>query len=414
MEEKVTANRGWSVTLAGTGINLALGVLYAWSIIVGNVEGWTQTMKSVPYSLACFVFAAAMIPAGRLQDKLSPRVTASIGGVLTGFGFIVCALMNSFSGYLIGFGVLAGLGIGFGYASATPPAIKWFSAAKTGLIAGVVVSGFGLASAYIGPLVGWLVSVFELQTTIFILGVAFLVIVVGLAQVLRNPPSGYKPAESVSATKKARIKTSLVAESGMRDFNWKEMVKTSQFWILWSMFACGSGAGLMVIGKIKPMLREAGGDATWFVPLALALLAVGNSAGRIVAGVVSDRIGRTMTMFLIFVVQAGVMAGLMFLGNIAVVAIILAIMAGFNYGSNLSVFPSATKDLFGLKNFGFNYGIMFSAWGAGGVVLPIISGLVADATGSFNLAYIIATVCLIVASILSFMVRRKGPVASTT
>lgn len=401
MSTEAVKNRGWVVTFAGTGINLALGVLYAWSIIVGNVEGWSQTMKSIPYSVACLIFALSMIPAGRLQDKFSPRFTATIGGILTGAGFIICALTGSFYGYLIGFGILAGVGIGFGYASATPPAIKWFPAAKTGLIAGLVVSGFGLASAYIAPTVRTMVASMGLSTTLLILGIAFLIIVVGCAQLLVNPPAGFTPGGNAPA--KGDKAPAPAADNSM---SWKEMIKTPQFWILWVMYVCGAGAGLMVIGKLKPIVTDAVGELAW---LAFVLLAIGNAAGRIVAGVVSDKIGRTLTMFLVFMVQACVMVGLIYVSDIAAVVFVLAFMAGFNYGANLSVFPSATKDLFGLKNFGTNYGIMFSAWGVGGVVLPIVAGRVVDATGNFNLAYIIAAGCLVIASILSFVVGKRRP-----
>ena len=95
---------------------------------------------------------------------------------------------------MLGFGVLTGTGIGFGYASATPPAVKWFPAAKTGMIAGFVVSGFGLARVYAAPLTNWLVKLEGgVPRTMLILGIAFLIVVVALAQLLRIPPTGYVP-----------------------------------------------------------------------------------------------------------------------------------------------------------------------------------------------------------------------------
>jgi len=396
-------NSGWLVTFAGTGINLALGVLYSWSILSGEIEGWTQTMKSVPYSIACGVFALAMVPAGLIQDRISPRFAATVGGVLTGLGFILCSIQMSYTGFIIGFGLLAGAGIGFGYAAATPPAIKWFPAAKTGLIAGIVVAGFGLASAYIGPLARWMLSVFGLQQSMMIFGIAFLAIVVFLAQILKNPPADYIPLATPDPDPHKRS-LGAAALSGTFSVGPGEMVRTSRFWLLWVMFACGAGVGLMVIGKLKPIVQNAN-SIVWFAPLCLACLAIGNAAGRILAGMLSDKIGRTNTMLMVFLCQACVMVGLIFVGTVAWVVFFLSILAGFNYGANLSVFPSAIKDLFGLKNFGINYGIVFTAWGFGGVVLPIMAGKVADATGNFNLAYIIAAICLLIAAALTFVVR---------
>ena len=151
--DSATGNRGWIVTFAGLGINLALGVLYAWSIfkdkIGGKPEeggfGWASERLNDPYAVCCLVFAFAMILAGRLQDKVGPRITATLGGILVGAGFWIASRSTDYWSWIIGFGVLSGLGIGFGYSSATPPALKWFPPAKTGMIAGIVVAGFGLA-----------------------------------------------------------------------------------------------------------------------------------------------------------------------------------------------------------------------------------------------------------------------------
>ncbi|MDP1602786.1 MAG: MFS transporter, partial [Legionella sp.] len=147
-------NKGWAVTFAGIGINLALGVLYTWSVIkkaIPSEWGWSDADKALPYSIACIVFAVVMVPAGRLQDRIGPRWVATAGGILTGLGFIIASYAVTLLWFVIGFGILAGAGFGLGYASATPPAVKWFPARKTGFIAGLVVAGFGLASVYISP-----------------------------------------------------------------------------------------------------------------------------------------------------------------------------------------------------------------------------------------------------------------------
>jgi OFA family oxalate/formate antiporter-like MFS transporter len=178
MSEKTPdSSHAWIVTFAGTGINLALGVLYAWSVISKQITkewGWNETQAALPYSIAIALFAFMMVPAGRLQDKMGPRLTASLGGIFCGVGFLIASLGQSLVGMVIGFGILAGTGIGFGYASATPPAVKWFPPQRTGLIAGLVVAGFGLASVYIAPLANYLLNACGIQRTFLVLGIAFL------------------------------------------------------------------------------------------------------------------------------------------------------------------------------------------------------------------------------------------------
>lgn len=402
--ETQAANKGWSVVIAGMGINLALGILYTWSVISKGIPDswkWSEADKSWPYAVACLIFSLIMVPAGRMQDKTGPRLVAAIGGVLVGLGMILASLTTSPIGYVIGFGILAGAGIGFGYASATPPAVKWFPAAKTGLIAGIVVSGFGLASIYAAPLAKWLTVTYGLQRMMLMLGIAFLIIVVGLAQRLEPPPKGYVPGSARSAS-------SSLPKVEIIDFAPKEMLRTPQFYLLWFMYACGAGAGLMIIAKLAAIAKQQAGVNLGF--LLVAVLAVGNGAGRIVAGVASDTIGRQRTLFICFVLQAILVFLLSkasvgnMLANISVLSLVSALI-GANYGANLSLFPSITKDYYGLKNFGMNYGLVFTAWGVGGFMMALLAGKLYDIYQTFAYAYYGASALLILAAIVTFVVK---------
>ena len=397
------ANRGWTVTFAGLGINLALGILYAWSLTKGAIEkefGWKGTQLNDPYALCCLVFAFAMILAGRCQDKFGPRLTASIGGLLVGAGFVVCSTTNSYGLWLLGFGVLAGIGIGFGYSSATPPALKWFPPSKTGMIAGMVVAGFGLAPVYLAPVSQYLLGQFGVQKTMLILGIAFVVIVCGLAQLLVNPPPGYVAGPKPAAGGAAKPAAAVNATPG-------EILRQPTFWLLWVIYFIGAGAGLMVIGSISGMAKKSMGELAF---LAVAIMAIGNAGGRILAGILSDRIGRRWTLCLVL----GLQAVLMFLAipitgakEIAgVIIVLLAALIGANYGANLALFPSYTKDLWGLKSFGMNYGVVFTAWGVGGLVLPRLQQtLTASSGGSYKSSFVTAGVLLLVGAALTFLIR---------
>ncbi|MCB1229086.1 MAG: OFA family MFS transporter [Verrucomicrobiae bacterium] len=397
-------NRGPTVTLAGLGINLALGVLYTWSVISKGVPAewnWTETDKSLPYAVACLVFCLIMVPAGLMQDRIGPRIVASIGGLLVGAGLILASRTTSPIGYVIGFGVLAGAGFGFGYASATPPAVKWFPAAKTGLIAGLVVSGFGLASVYTAPLANWLTKTYGMPTMVMAFGIGFLIIVIGLAQLLIPPPPDYVPAGTPPASAKA-------GPAKKDNFSPGEMLRTPQFYVLWFTYACGAGAGLMIIGKLAKIAQDQAGLSLGFV--LVAVLAVGNGAGRIIAGTLSDKIGRKAALLLFFCLQAVCILLLSvtreggFLAQTPVLALLSALV-GANYGANLALFPSITKDFFGLKNFGVNYGLVFTAWGLGGFMLALLAGKVYDATKAFTFAYYCSAGLLIAAAVVTLFVK---------
>jgi OFA family oxalate/formate antiporter-like MFS transporter len=320
---------------------------------------------------------------------------------------ILASFSKSPLGYVLGFGILAGAGIGFGYASATPPAVKWFPPAKTGMIAGLVVSGFGLASVYAAPLAKFLTDQLGLAKMVMIFGIGFLAVVVGLAQILKPPPEGYvadgtPPSKSVNGMKKKE------------DFTPNEMLRTWQFYALWFMYACGAGAGLMVISKLALIADKQAGVKLGFV--LVAVLAIGNGVGRIVTGMVSDKIGRRLTLFICFVLQAVLVILLSQtktgsqLASVPVLALVSALI-GANYGANLSLFPSATKDYYGLKNFGMNYGFVFTAWGIGGFMLSLLAGkvydgkVIASMKGSFSFAYYCAAALLVAAAVMTLLVK---------
>jgi OFA family oxalate/formate antiporter-like MFS transporter len=386
-----SSNRGWVVALSGTGINLALGVLYSWSVISKEIPkewNWTETFKSWPYTVACLVFALMMVPAGKLQDKFGPRIVASLGGILTGLGLMLASQFTSVTMFIVGFGILAGSGIGFGYASATPPAVKWFPSAKTGMISGVVVSGFGLASVYIAPLAKYLIKTLGVQTTLLILGIAFLIIVVLLSQLLINPPP--KPAAKAAAA------------TGTKDYSAGEMLGTPQFYMLWLMFAFNAGAGLMVIGKLAKLVEVQTGFKAGFI--LVALLAIGNAGGRLLAGTLSDKYGRTRILQVFTIFQAALMFLTPMIDN-TIILVLFSMCIGMNYGSNLALFPSITKDFFGLKNFGVNYGLVFTAWGAGSL-MTLVAGKMYDLYQSFEIALYLAGAFLLITLVLSFVVSK--------
>jgi MFS transporter, OFA family, oxalate/formate antiporter len=422
-------NHGVRVTAVALGINLALGILYTWSVIKKGIpDQWNLTdfEKTLPYSTAVLVFSLMMVPAGRLQDRFGPRLVATMGGLMVGLGMILASMAEAswlvpatdwltahvvpgvkpiVLVYFVGFGLLAGTGIGFGYASATPPAVKWFPPARTGLIAGLVVSGFGLASVYAAPLAKWLIAKEGLPHTMLILGAAFLVIVVVLAQFLIAPPKGYVPGVGQSGSQKTPV-----AGANREDYRPSEMLATPQFYLCWLLYAVGAGAGLMMIPQLAAAVATQANmveSGFWLV----TACGVGNGAGRILAGMLSDKLGRRRTLQMCFLIQAGVLMLLSVALPKTLVGsfpsmLVLSALVGANYGANLSVFPSITKDYYGLKNFGVNYGLVFTAWGFGGFLLAQAASWIYEKLDrNFTYNYYGAAALLVIAALAAFMLK---------
>lgn len=403
--------RGWIVALSGLGINLALGVLYSWSVVAKVLSkpvaehgwGWTAGQASLPYAIAVGVFAVTMVFAGRAQDRFGPRIIASIGGALTGLGLLVASLATPESQLpmVVGFGLMTGAGIGLGYAAATPAAVKWFPAAKKGLVTGIVVAGFGLASVYIAPLTTFLLGATGVPGTFRILGLSFFFVTVALSQLLVNPPEGYRPGGVGLQT---AADAQVLAGMGL---GWREMVRTRQFLLLWLMYACSAFAGLMIIGHMAKIAAVQLPQSDLGFVL-VAVLAIGNAGGRVVAGMAFDRVGGIRTMLAVFVLQAVMMGALAF-SNAALALVPVAAAVGFCYGANLSLFPATTAGFFGTRHLGVNYGIVFTAWGFGGVFGSMTAGSIVDTTGGYGVAYAVAAGLCILAAGLTFVVKTPGP-----
>jgi MFS transporter, OFA family, oxalate/formate antiporter len=394
--------KGWVVTFSGMGLNLALGVLYAWSVFGKQLTeavdkggfGWSKTEAALPYTIGIAFFSAMMVPAGRLQDKFGPRIISMIGALLTGLGLIVASFASAGNMFpaLFGFGVMAGTGIGLGYASATPAAVKWFPPSKKGLITGIVVSGFGLASVYIAPLSKHLLGAYGINSSFLILGIAFAVVAGFIAQFITNPPA---PVVAAGPQKAGTV---------VNDYTWREMMGTKTFYLLWIEFACGAMAGLMVIGHLAKIVAVQSNNQIQIGFIFVALLAIFNASGRLIAGMVSDYIGRLKTVLIVCISQA-IMMFLFSKVSTIPTFILGSAVVGFSYGACLSLFPSTCADYWGTKNLGLNYGILFTAWGVGGVFGPVLAGKIADSSGSYQMAYVTSAALLIMAAILTFFTK---------
>ena len=399
MSDNIRNRSGWTVVAAAFSLNLVFGVLYAWSVmgkaLVGQL-GWSKTDAALPFTVSSVAFAITMIFAGRLQDKAGPRITIVLGGIMLGLGLALSGLVDSPMMMLVTFGIVGGMGIGLGYSATTPPALKWFPPNKKGLIAGLVVSGVGLAPVYISPLTAWLLKIGSISSTFYILGFGTLIIVLALSLLLKNPPVVAAQRDPHGAS------TAATPVAPRREVDWPEMLKSLQFWLLWITMALTASAGLMVIAHLATIADKQAAMKWGF--MAVAMLALFNSSGRLVAGFFSDKLGRSRTMILFFVLQAVNMflfryyttPGLLLFG---------AAFTGVCYGTIFPLFPATTADYYGIKNLGVNYGFVFTAFGVAGTLGPIMAGKIADKTGSYNMAYIVCGIMLLAGAGLALMLR---------
>ena len=394
------------VLIAGIMFNLSVGMLYTWSIIRGQMMdtwGWTSAQAGLPFTVAIVFFAIGLLVGGRIQDKAGPRWVVTTGGFLVGLGMILSGLVgNSPMGITVSFGFIGGMGIGLGYGCVTPPALKWFHPTRKGMVSGLIVGGFGFGAVYFGPLASALLNNFGIQNAFLIMGTGVILISVPIAQFIKNPPPGYVPAEPKNIKP-----TAAKASANTVDYFWREMIKTPRFYMMFIIFMITSSVGLMIIGNVTRIatLQMGIADAAVLAGL-VSFMAITNMLGRIIGGMISDKIGRVNTLYVILIIQLANMLGFMFYSNFPTL-IIGIIGTGFCFGALLSVFPALTAEQFGLKNYGANYGIVYLAWGLSGVVAPVIADNIYDATGDFMMAYIICVAMMVLMIAVNFLLKRN-------
>ncbi|MGA2962254.1 MAG: OFA family MFS transporter [Candidatus Korobacteraceae bacterium] len=396
-------SRWWRV-LGGLSMNLALGSLYAWSVFVGPLEkefGWKRADTSTVFTIAVVVFALTFILAGRLQDKIGPFPISLTGGILVSLGFFLCAYTTSLTYLFISFGVIGGLGNGFGYATPIPVMAKWFPD-RRGLAVGLAVAGYGGGSAIFGPLTAsYLLPVYGWRTSFQILGAMFLVMTVFGAFLLKNPPAGYRPAGWTPAPASKSAATTY-------EFTPGEMVQTPAFYFMWVAYALGCSAGLMVISQLVPFAKSVGIPSTSLAAMGLVVGAVGNASGRILSGWMSDALGRINVLRLMIGISMIGMPVLYMVGNNVVALFLIVFVIYWCYGTQLSVNGAACSDFWGTKNAGINYGLLFTAWGVAGIIGPRIGGYFYTQTHSYKGAFMWAAALAAVALVCEMLAKRPA------
>jgi MFS transporter, OFA family, oxalate/formate antiporter len=409
----MSAWRGAIVVAAGMVVNLCLGILYAWSVWkqklvtkdpaqigarLSETSDWVYLSDSEgtwAYSLCGFIFALTMIPGGRIQDRFGARVGGWLSAVCLASGCYVAAWMQSFMGLILGFGVLGGLGMGFGYAAATPVAVKWFGPHRRGLIVGLVVAGFGGAAIYISPLATWLIAEYGISGSFTILGTAFGIGIATASCFLTPPPAGFVATAPVTTTHKPAT----------TDFTPGQMLRSWQYFALVVLFICSAQAGLFMIGNAVPILNTTAKTVPFFVANAWLLSSFGglmNATGRIGTGSYSDRLGRknaTTLNGLIAVVAILATPTIIEAASIPLLFLVVGVVY-WQYGGTLSLMPAFTADYFGPKNLGFNYGFVFLGWGIGFLV-PLLGAMLQEATGRRELPFYLSASLLTLGIILT-------------
>lgn len=394
-----TANR-WLIAAAGVVMQLALGAVYAWSVFrdpLINAFGWSISQVTLTFSITILTLGFAAFLGGLWMARSGPRLVGIAGGICYGVGVFLASFAadNIWVLYLT-YGLLGGIGIGLGYIVPIATLVKWFPD-RRGFITGVAVAGFGAGALLTAPVARWLIDVVGVLQTFAILGVAYLVMVVGAALFMRNPPQGYRPAgwSPPESRGEQRAEQSLTLGQAL---------KTWQWYALWAILSLNVTAGIAVISQAAPMTREITGVDPLVAAGLVGALGIPNGIGRFLWAWLSDFIGRKWVFFTMFLLQAAIFFVLPWITAFALfAALVLTVL--LCYGGGFGTMPAFAADYFGPGNVGSIYGLMLTAWGFAGVFGPVLIAFLRESTGAYtNALYIIAGIML-VSAVVPFVVR---------
>ncbi|MDX5475066.1 MAG: OFA family MFS transporter [Bacillaceae bacterium] len=384
----------WFVVVGAICIQLCLGAVYAWSLFnepLSQTYGWAKEDVVITFSITIATFAFFTIIAGKVQDMIGPRWVASIGGLLLALGLLLSSQATTVTQLYLFYGIIGGAGIGIAYVCPIAACVKWFPMQR-GTITGVAVAGFGAGGLVFKPVIVNFLENFGVSSTFLYLGIIYLLLVVGGAQLLRNPPHHNSPNNS---------RDSILEQ---KQFTTPEMLKTRNFYLLWIMFLFGCVSGLMVISfavdigvQLVALDFETAGTA-------VMVIALFNASGRIVFGFLSDKIGRKNTLLIIYALTGIIM---FFMGNLTLtyhLFLLFVSLIGFCFGGFLSIFPSITADYYGTRHIGINYGILYQAYGVAAFLGPLIVAFV----DSFQTAFFTAAILCGCAILLSLFVTSSS------
>ena len=414
-------NNRWFMAVMATLLMVCLGTVYAWSYFqtpIMKAYGWNNTQVSLIFSFAILFLGISAAIGGVWLPRIGPRKMAAAGSVLFGLGYVLAAAalsLKSLPLLYIGYGVIGGTGLGLGYVTPVTTIAKWFPDRK-GLATGMVIMGFGFGSLVMSKilaptLLGWTGG--NLVTVFLALGAFFFVLTLVASLTFRNPPTGWSPTGIDRKVAAAPAKAAKSPGEAFREA--KGEILSVRFLLVWVMFFCNITAGIAIVAFQSPLFQDlwhktdpglAAEILAGFGATLIAVTSLFNGFGRFFWGAVSDRTGRITTFRILLGSELVVFAALILTGNPWIFAVLLCWIL-LCYGGGFGTMPATISELFGQTRMTVIYGVVLTAWAAGGVVGPQITAFLKDKVPerASTLSLIVGACFVAVGFLVSLMIK---------
>ncbi|MGA3048346.1 MAG: OFA family MFS transporter [Terracidiphilus sp.] len=369
----------WGLAAAGFLMQMALGAVYAWSVFripLARQFHWSISDVTLTFTICIFVLGIAAFFGGLWLNKKGPRIVALTGGFLYGLGVFLASYSADKLWWLyLSYGLIGGIGLGFGYIVPVAVLVKWFPD-RRGLITGIAVGGFGAGALVTAPVATHLIQSVGVLQTFARLGIAYLVVTMATGYFMRNPPDGWKPEGWTPSATQAR-------QRAAKDYSLGGALKTWQWWALWVLLFLNTSAGISLISQESPMFQEIAKASAIVAAGMVGIASIGNAVGRIFWAWTSDAITRRWTFVTMFLLQVGLFWMLPGITSVTILTIVSFIIL-MCYGGGFGTMPAFAADYFGSKNVGPIYGLMLTAWGCASAFGPLLIAHLRQSSGAYT------------------------------
>lgn len=401
--------RRWVTLAASTLASLCCGFFYAWSVLVKPMMeqyGWTPGEMALAFTLVVGLPSACTLLAGKLLQYMRPPTLLFISGGIISAGTMLLSFATNL-GMLYAFAFVAGVG-GMTYPGATMSNLMRFFPERQGMASGILTGGFGLGAVIWGPVTVVLIEQFGYKWTLRGLGSLFFVVITVCSRLVSVAPAGYRPR----GWKPPAGPDSDSDELPGKD--WREMMKTPSFWLLFLVFFLGLISGLMVTGHASPIVQQILGVSPQAAGAFVSYLALGMTIGKVGWGVLSDRLGRSAVLIMALALAVLGLVLLWQTGSYGAVVVGIFVV-GLCYGGFLALVGPATLEAFGPRHFAVNFGLMFWAMAFASFAGPRLAAAVLQANdGMYRQAFLVAAALSalgLIFAVVNAWLRRRTAVA---
>ena len=389
----------WWIALAGILLQMALGAVYAWSVFripLAHLFHATISAVTLTFTIAIMVLGFASFFGGLWLKRVGPRVVAMTGAALYGGGVFLASFSHGLPWLYLSYGVIGGIGLGFGYIVPVAVLLKWFPD-RRGLMTGIAVGGFGAGALVTAPIATRLIQNVGVLRTFAYLGIAFLIVSVVAAYFMQNPPEGWQPEGWTPSEKQ-------LVQSSAKAFTLGDALRTWQWWALWLLLFLNTSAGISIISQEAPIFQELGKITAIVAAGMVGIVSIGNALGRVFWAWASDALGRRMTFAVMFILQ---IALFWFLPSMHAVPAIttVAFIILMCYGGGFGTMPAFAADYFGSANVGSIYGLMLTAWGFASAFGPLLIAHMRQTSGGYASGLHVIAIVMLVSVVLPLLVR---------